>query len=131
MHYGRLIGVGAMEGAGQRGIRERGLVPYDGAQQIGGGSAGEAGKHPLGLPVQVCETPIGVKGEDAFAHALEQIQRLDGVEQPIEPCEGNRCKLRPWRPRCQAHISRSWLLAAPGGETTGRVASTRVAMSGP
>ncbi|MFL5403880.1 MAG: hypothetical protein ACJ8BF_13795, partial [Gemmatimonadales bacterium] len=39
----------------------------------------------LGLAVQIGEAPVGVEGEDAFANAVEQIQRLGGVEQPGEP----------------------------------------------
>jgi len=38
------------------------------------------------LPVQIGEAPVRVEGENTFAYALEQIQRLGSIKQPIEPC---------------------------------------------
>ena len=85
VHYRNLLGMRPVQGAAQRRVGQRGTIPDDGAEEIGGRSAGQAGEHPLGLAVQVGEAPVGIEGEDALADAVEQIQRLGGVEQPDEP----------------------------------------------
>jgi hypothetical protein len=86
MDHGRLVGVCPVERAPQQRIGQSRTIPDDGAQKIAGRGSGEAGEHPLGLPVQVCEAPVRIEGENPLADALEQIQRLRGLEQPIEPC---------------------------------------------
>ena len=40
MHHRDLLGMGPVEGASQRGVGQRGAVPDNGAEQIGGRSAG-------------------------------------------------------------------------------------------
>jgi len=80
-----LVGIGPVQRPSQGRVRQRGTIPDDSADEIGGRRSGKAGEDAFGLAIQIGESPIWVQGEDAFANAIEQIQRLSGVEQPGEP----------------------------------------------